>query len=207
MGFNKNIKQKYDNKNFFFQRQQTCPTCRLDILSPGAAANLAQRPIGGAAAANQQRPGPAAGAAHQAPPPTPQAQAARPAGQPQPAAMPNFPMFPPAFAQVAAAGRMAGQDGAAAAQAFAAGGGAANPMAGLPGGFPGMLPPMFPPFVLPFPPAPAFAGLTDDEVRHMEGRERVAVQARIQCLRNIQTLLDAASIQLQQYLSIMATVG
>lgn len=57
--------------------------------------------------------------------------------------------------------------------------------------------------VLPFPTAPNFNGLTDDEVRQMENQSRRAVEARIQCLRNIQTLLDAAAIQLQQYLSIM----
>jgi len=64
-----------------------------------------------------------------------------------------------------------------------------------------------PPFMLPFPPAPSFNGLSDDEVRRMEGNERRAVEARIQCLRNIQTLLDAAVVQLQQYTSILATLS
>ena len=40
----------------------------------------------------------------------------------------------------------------------------------------------------------------------MEGAERAAVEARIQCLRNIETLLDAATVQLNQYLSILTTL-
>lgn len=35
----------------------------------------------------------------------------------------------------------------------------------------------------------------------MEGRERAACEARLNALRNIQTLLDAASLQFQQYLA------
>lgn len=35
----------------------------------------------------------------------------------------------------------------------------------------------------------------------MEGRERAACEARLQALRSIQTLLDAASLQFQQYLA------
>ncbi|VDP01618.1 unnamed protein product [Soboliphyme baturini] len=62
------------------------------------------------------------------------------------------------------------------------------------------------PFIFPFPPPPSFAGLSDEEVRRMEGIERAAVEARIQSLRNIQTLLEAAVIQLQQYTSIVTTV-
>lgn len=34
----------------------------------------------------------------------------------------------------------------------------------------------------------------------MEGRERAACEARLNALRNIQTLLDAATLQFQQYL-------
>lgn len=61
--------------------------------------------------------------------------------------------------------------------------------------------------VIPFPTAPNFAALTDAEVRNMEGAERRAVEARIQCLRNIHTLLDAATLQLQQYLSVLTVLG
>lgn len=51
-----------------------------------------------------------------------------------------------------------------------------------------------------------FTGLSDEEVRAMEGTERRAVEARVNCLRNIGVLLDAAAIQLQQYTSILATI-
>ncbi|VDK30661.1 unnamed protein product [Anisakis simplex] len=60
-----------------------------------------------------------------------------------------------------------------------------------------------PPIPFPFPQPPSFAGLTDAEVAAMEGQERVAVEARVNCLRNIAVLLDAATIQLQQYVSIV----
>ena len=57
---------------------------------------------------------------------------------------------------------------------------------------------------MPFPsPSLDMSGLTDDELREMEGTERKAVEARIQCLDNIKTLLDAAVMQMQQYSSII----
>lgn len=37
--------------------------------------------------------------------------------------------------------------------------------------------------------------MTEDEVRQLEGNERQHVEARIKVLRNIQTLLDAAVVQ------------
>lgn len=41
----------------------------------------------------------------------------------------------------------------------------------------------------------------------MEGRERAACEARLNSLRNIQTLLDAASLQFQQYLAAAPSVN
>jgi hypothetical protein len=41
----------------------------------------------------------------------------------------------------------------------------------------------------------------------MEGRERAACEARLQALRNVQTLLDAASLQFQQYLATAPSVN
>jgi E3 ubiquitin-protein ligase synoviolin len=41
----------------------------------------------------------------------------------------------------------------------------------------------------------------------MEGTERRAVEARIQALRNIQVLLDAAMLQFQQYLTASSQAG
>jgi len=62
------------------------------------------------------------------------------------------------------------------------------------------------PFVppIPFPQPPTFAGLSDAEIAELEGRERHAVEARVQVLRNISVLLDAAVLQFQQYMSIAA---
>ncbi|KRZ35339.1 RNA-binding protein NOB1, partial [Trichinella pseudospiralis] len=57
-----------------------------------------------------------------------------------------------------------------------------------------------------FPTPPDFTGLTDEEVRRMEGNERTAVEARIRCLRNIQTLLDGAVVLMQQYTSLMSAM-
>ena len=45
-----------------------------------------------------------------------------------------------------------------------------------------------------------FEGLTMDELKLMEGNERQHVEARIKALRNIQTLLDAAVIQVSNTL-------
>ncbi|CDW53325.1 zf-RING 2 domain containing protein [Trichuris trichiura] len=59
--------------------------------------------------------------------------------------------------------------------------------------------------VLPFPSPPNFVGLTDEEVRQMEGVERASVEARVRALRNISTLLDAALVQLQQYSTVLNT--
>merc|ERR1719369_1407835 len=86
----------------------------------------------------------------------------------------------------------------------ALGGGA--PMHGLPGlpGLPGMpayygAPPPMPP--------PNFSGMTDQELRDLEGNERANVEARVKCLRNIQVLLDAAVLEMQQYSSVVARLN
>lgn len=56
-------------------------------------------------------------------------------------------------------------------------------------------------------PPPNFSGLSDEELRAMEGMERQHVQARIECLKNIQSLLDAAVIQMQQYSTLISGLG
>ncbi|CAG0878948.1 unnamed protein product [Cyprideis torosa] len=152
----------------WFQRQQTCPTCRMDILrtpmpntTPAGAA-----PIPVPVAPQTSQPGAAAGAvpAQDSTGGAPQTQIPPPLGGGLP-----LPQFPPV------------------------------------GGF-AFLPPFPPvPFLPPPPlPPPDFAGLTLDELREMEGHERSAVEARIRCLRNIQTLLDAAALQMAQYQSLAA---
>lgn len=66
------------------------------------------------------------------------------------------------------------------------------------------LPSAFPP--MPVPPA-GFAGLTPEELRALEGHERQHLEARLQSLRNIHTLLDAAMLQINQYLTVLASLG
>jgi hypothetical protein len=64
-------------------------------------------------------------------------------------------------------------------------------------------------FHLAFPPPPLppanFTGMSEEAIRAMEGTELTHVQARIQCLRNVRTLLDASMIQMQQYMNIVLT--
>ena len=61
-----------------------------------------------------------------------------------------------------------------------------------------MMPPM---------PGADFSGLSDEELRTMEGRERQHTLARVQCLQSIQALLDAAVIQMQQYTAVVTALG
>ena len=63
----------------------------------------------------------------------------------------------------------------------------------------------FPPFIpymtappMPTPP-PDLSRLSIEELRALEGNERQHIEARIRCLRNVQTLVEAAVLQLQQY--------
>lgn len=62
---------------------------------------------------------------------------------------------------------------------------------------------------LAFPPPPLppvnFTGMSEEAIRAMEGTELAHVQARVQCLRNVRTLLDASMIQMQQYMNIVST--
>merc|ERR1712198_334542 len=81
--------------------------------------------------------------------------------------------------------------------------------AGSPAGGPRppfMFPPFpFMPFTVPPPqPPPNFSGMSEAELRAMEGTERTNVEARIRCLRNIQVLLDAAVMEMQQYSAVVA---
>lgn len=47
--------------------------------------------------------------------------------------------------------------------------------------------------------------MSEENIRAMEGVELAHVQARMQCLRNVRTLLDASMVQMQQYMSIVST--
>uniref|UniRef100_A0A0N5AU96 E3 ubiquitin-protein ligase hrd-1 n=1 Tax=Syphacia muris TaxID=451379 RepID=A0A0N5AU96_9BILA len=218
----------------WFQRQQSCPTCRTDILA-------------------QRRNPPAASAA-----PRPEPAAAQPPFAPPPAqgavgdVPPNmFPFvahhfgFPPPTQQQQQNGTNEqnrqfsnAQPSTDAANSGSASTAANNTSANFSSGtslpfqppwfLPGfpftvcfslllllmllakqsqnpfMLPP--PPMPFMFPSPPSFNGLSDAEVAAMEGRERSAVEARVTCLRNISVLLDAAVVQLQQYCSVVQTL-
>ena len=65
-------------------------------------------------------------------------------------------------------------------------------------GFPVVPPPL---------PDANFSGMTEEELKAMEGQERQNLEARLQCLRNIHTLLDAAMVQIQQYTAVVQSLG
>lgn len=185
----------------WFQRQQTCPTCRLDVLRAAA-------PAGGPAPAPQ----PAAQAVFQQQMAALRAQLeamqaqrnnnAAPAPAPAAAAPP-----PNNLLQMMLAAQQAAAAQPAPAPAQQPPGAAAAPPPPAPrppAAFP--FPPFpFLPFTAPPPmPPPNFEGLSEAELAAMEGQERGAVEARIRCLRNIQVLLDAAVMEMQQYSAVVA---
>ncbi|KAM4621375.1 E3 ubiquitin-protein ligase synoviolin [Polymixia lowei] len=208
----------------WFQRQQTCPTCRMDVLR---ASNANQTP-----------------ATPQAPPAAPAAPPNAPAAPPAnvaPGMLPGFPpgMFPfwgpfpgvpppgaaaaapgapdtPANNTEAAQGAGAGRPTPSATADTAAGPAApGTPMPGFP--FP-FSPPPFPtspwlpmppppPFVSSMPPPPpSLSRLSEEELRELEAEGRQGLEARLQCLHNIHTLLDAAMLNIHHYLSTVATL-
>ncbi|XP_054664224.1 E3 ubiquitin-protein ligase synoviolin isoform X2 [Grus americana] len=193
----------------WFQRQQTCPTCRMDILRASLPAQPPPEPP------------------EQAPPPPQPPQVPQPPNFPQGILPPfppgMFPFWPPVgpFPPVPGVQPPGGTENAtpsssaasAARPGDAANAGSETVAAGTVPGLPfpppwmGMpWPPLFgfPP--MPVPPA-GFAGLTEEELRAMEGHDRQNLEARLQCLQNIHTLLDAAMVQINQYLTVLATIG
>ncbi|KAM7389376.1 hypothetical protein PAMP_023360 [Pampus punctatissimus] len=212
----------------WFQRQQTCPTCRMDVLRASNNNN------------NNQTPAPA-----QAPPPAPAAPANVPAAPPANVAPGMLPGFPPGifpfwgpFPAVPPPPPAAGGAAPGAADAphssteSAQTAGTSQPTsstadsataAAAPGstipGFPFSFPP--PPFPtapwLPMPPPPPFVSsmpppppslsrLSEEELRELEAEGRRGLEARLQCLQNIHTLLDAAMLNIHHYLSTVATL-
>jgi len=207
----------------WFQRQQTCPTCRLDVLRAPASATQPQQQqqpqqpqpqqqqqqifqqqmaalrnqleAMQAQRNNQQQP--AARQTPGQPQPPPQAPARGASGGPpaagagagvglQAQGVPNVFVTPPQ-AQAGPQPQTSSAPG---------GGGASRP--------PFIFPP-FMPFAVPPPqPPPNFTGMSDQELRELEGTERNNVEARIRCLRNIQVLLDAAVMEMQQYSAVVA---
>uniref|UniRef100_A0A8C1GG51 RING-type E3 ubiquitin transferase n=1 Tax=Cyprinus carpio TaxID=7962 RepID=A0A8C1GG51_CYPCA len=206
----------------WFQRQQTCPTCRMDVLR-------ASQPNQTPAPAPAQAPAAAANAP--VPPPVNVA----------PGMMPQFPpgLFPfwgpfpgappPPPAPGAQTATDAPQTSAAATQAQGAASGAsssthpnADSASAAPGampGFPFSMPPPFPsapwlpmppppPFMSSMPPPPStLSTMSEAELRELEQEGRRGLEARLQCLHNIHTLLDAAMLNIHHYLSTVATLS
>lgn len=148
----------------WFQRQQTCPTCRLNVLRapapeqaagapPPAGVGAAGAGVGAAGAAAEAGAAPAPPNPHPAPPSPP------PPGTTVPRPFPNIPPPPPMMAW-------------------------------------GVPPPP--------PPRPAsLANLTVAELQRLEGTERRNIEARLQLLREIQAMLDASVLLMQQYSSVV----
>ena len=75
------------------------------------------------------------------------------------------------------------------------------------------LPPLIPPSILPFLHSPPFPmpqinelllqGFSDRELKLLEGSERRNIEARIKCLMEVKTLINAATLRLQQYNNVV----
>ncbi|XP_038620787.1 E3 ubiquitin-protein ligase synoviolin [Tachyglossus aculeatus] len=227
----------------WFQRQQTCPTCRMDVLRaslPAPSQPPPEPPEPGPQAPPQPPllpqppnfpqgllppfpPGmfplwPPMGPFPPVPPPSNAAAAASPSatGEPDPGGVSGGPGPPtgargdlggPGFPVVTARARP--PSAASAPRAGGPAGPEQPPAPGFPFPPPWLSVPLPPPFgfpPMPVPPA-GFAGLTAEELRALEGHERQHLEARLQSLRNIHTLLDAAMLQINQYLTVLASLG
>uniref|UniRef100_A0A096MCG3 RING-type E3 ubiquitin transferase n=1 Tax=Poecilia formosa TaxID=48698 RepID=A0A096MCG3_POEFO len=217
----------------WFQRQQTCPTCRMDVLRASnnkvmsgppsclkleKAVPLLHSPFVIPCLLNfapGMLPGfppgvfPFWGPFPAVPPPAAAAPPAAPAAADAP---------PGSTDTTQAAGTS--QPPSAAADAATSSAAAAAPGSAIPG-FPFSFPP--PPFPaapwLPMPPPPPFdmssmpppppslSRLTEEELRELEAEGRRGLEARLQCLQNIHTLLDAAMLNIHHYLSTVATLA
>jgi E3 ubiquitin-protein ligase synoviolin len=153
----------------WFQRQQTCPTCRMDVLRIPVAADSNH-----VIPAHQPQAPPLVGQIDPN-----QFQAAFPL-LPQNYMLPQMPYLPVTTASTSTSAEQ-----------------------GYVTQFPGPIPYGWPYAFPPMPPT-NFSGLSIAELQNMEGRERQNIEARLQCLHDIQTLLNAALLQLQQYSTIAA---
>jgi len=144
----------------WFQRQQTCPTCRMDVLrvpAVSASSNFQQG----------QQPRPAVG--EMQPPPV----------------FAAYPFWPPNY--------LTPQWSQS--QSSASSSPTLNVHSSLP--FLDLRYTSFSPLV------PNLSELSEDELRTMHASEAQHTEARLQCLHNVQTLLNAAVLHLHQYMSIV----
>lgn len=206
----------------WFQRQQTCPTCRMDVLR---ASQPNQTPAPPAA----QAPAPPAPANAPIPPPVNVAPGMMPQFPPglfpfwgpfpgaPPPAVPGAPAAPTDTPQPSSDGAQGAESGAGGlAQSTAE---AASAAPGAMPGFPFTMPPPFPsapwlpmppppPFMSSMPPPPSsLSSMSEAELRELEQEGRRGLEARLQCLHNIHTLLDAAMLNIHHYLSTVATLS
>lgn len=178
----------------WFQRQQTCPTCRMDVLqAPRPQPTTPQPP---------QQP---------QPPQLPQNMFQGFAGIPpipgwlpqQPVQQPGTPTTGAASSTTTPTTPITPGSGTATVTSTGTQPTATTQATAMPN-MPPFIPPMFPFFMpyggqgMPVPPT-SLDGLTEEELRQMEGQERQNIEARIQWLRDIQCLLDGAMILIQQY--------
>uniref|UniRef100_A0A3B1IVR3 RING-type E3 ubiquitin transferase n=1 Tax=Astyanax mexicanus TaxID=7994 RepID=A0A3B1IVR3_ASTMX len=177
----------------WFQRQQTCPTCRMDVLR-----------------ASQPNPTPTP-----APPAAPAAPAA-PANAPAPPAanvapgmMPHFPpgLFP-FWGPFPGAAPPAGPPGAQAAASTSQTSADATQTSGAGKHYLFIIScAHLCLLVSSMPPPPAsLSTMSEEELRELEQEGRRGLEARLQCLHNIHTLLDAAMLNIHHYLTTVATL-
>ncbi|XP_017057257.1 E3 ubiquitin-protein ligase HRD1 [Drosophila ficusphila] len=182
----------------WFQRQQTCPTCRLNILRTPAVNSTAMPRAGDEAAAGNAAPA-AAGAQPTGGVPAP-APGAGVDGNPARAngPMAGSPALPPSIADLIgdATGLPNGLPNLA--------GLSVPPPPVMPLLSPFMMPPQFGLFSpLPPPPIPLdLTKFTDEELRAMEGHQREQIEQRLKLLQNINLMLDSAAIMMSQYQSL-----
>lgn len=177
----------------WFQRQQTCPTCRLNILQTSITAS--QTPAPQAAANNNNNV-------------NVNQNIRQNADQPQ----------NPFFNLLNQAAAMNNQQQAPSATAAAAGGAASTSVPNVPFNLTanGPIPPFFlpslsapfmTPFSIPPPPMPPnLDQLSVEELRAMEGNERRHVEERLKLLKNINTMINASIALMNQYSMVMATL-
>ncbi|XP_077264660.1 septin interacting protein 3 [Temnothorax americanus] len=176
----------------WFQRQQTCPTCRLNILGP-TPNNAPPR--------QQNPPQPVP----QVPPQPPQAPGVNPVGPPF-----HFPVFwtglpapgmPPPQQQQQQQQQQQSQQQQQQQQQPQNNAGRNIPL------FAPLFPQMVPLPPIPLPPS-NFTELSDEELRAMEGNMRQAVEARIQMLQRVQLLFDAGyAMMINHYQSAVDTAN
>ncbi|CAL7949652.1 unnamed protein product [Xylocopa violacea] len=182
----------------WFQRQQTCPTCRLNILRP---VNNNQ----GNRQQNQPQAGPQV-------PQAPQAAGLNPIVQVLPAfwAGMQAPGVPPPLQQQPQQQQASGATTPQQQSQSSGPNTPSTPFQNLAGSSVPLFPPLFPAMV-PLPPIPTpppnLTELSEEELRAMEGNLRQAVEARIQTLQRVQLLLDAANAMMNQYQTAATTAN